>query len=292
MTGSTTSASNTTTQNLTPDQQSLVDAAQPGYQAFAASIPTLPGAAGVAPFNANQIEGQNAVLGATGTQAGVVGGAANANNFLTSGAALDPSTNPALAAYQSSAVQPIYDNLNSVTLPQLASGASTGSGGISANVGGSREGIAQGIATRSANNAAGATEANIANSGYNSGLQALIQGISAAPTTAAAQTIPGVTQSTVGDVQQQQTQAELTAQTQADQFAQWLPYLKSSLLTQAASSTPGGSATSTGSTNSDPSLLSSIVGGAAAAGGLAGGAGSAATGLSKLLPFLGATAAA
>lgn len=288
MTGSTTSASNTTTQNLTPDQQSLVDAAQPGYQAFAASTPTLPGSAGVAQFNNNQVQGQNSVLGSTGTQQGIVSGAANANNLLTSGSLLDPTSNPSLQAYQQSAVQPIYDNLNSVTLPQLSANASTGAGGISANVGGSREGIAQGLATRGANEAAGQTEANIANSGYNSGLQALISGIGSAPTTAAAQTIPGVTQSTVGDVQQQQDQANLTANTQAQQFAQWLPYLQSSLLTQAAASTPGGSSTSTGSTNTDPSLLSSIVGGASAAGGLLGGAGSAASGLSKLLPFLAA----
>lgn len=279
MNGGTTATSNTTTQNLTPDQQSLVDLAQPGYQQFAASNPTLPGSASVAPFNANQVAGQNSVLGVTGNQASTVNSAAGANQYLTSGAELDPSSNPALADYQKTAVQPIFDNLNSVTLPQLSSGAATGSGGISANVGGSREGIAQGLATRSANNSAGATEANIANSGYTSGLNALLQSIGQAPTTAAGLTVPGATQSTVGDVQQQQTQAGLTADTAASQFAQWLPYLKSSLLTSAASGSPGGSTTSTGSTNTDPSLLSSVIGGASAAGGLAGG-------LGKLLPLL------
>lgn len=286
MTGGSTATSNTTTQNLTPDQQSLVDLAQPGYQQFAASTPTLPGSAGVAQFNNNQIQGQNSVLGSTGTQQSVVSGAANANNLVDSGSLLDPSSNPSLAAYQQSAVAPIYQNLSQSILPQLSANASTGSGGISANVGGSREGIAQGIATEGANNAAGATEANIANSGYNSGLNALLTGIGAAPTTAAAQTIPGATQSTVGDVQQTQTQANMTADQQAAQFAQWLPYLKSSMLTSAASGTPGGSATSVGTANTDPSLLSSIIGGASAAGGLLGGAGSAASGLSKLIPAL------
>lgn len=279
MGGSTQSDTKTTTQQLTPEQQSLVDAAMPNYQAFAASTPTLPGSSSVAPFNSNQIAGQNDVLATTGRQGNVVGSAANANQYLTSGAALDPSSNPALADYQKTAVQPIFDNLNSVTLPQLSANASTGSGGISANVGGSREGIAQGLATRSANNAAGATEANIANSGYGAGLNAMLQSIGAAPGTAAGLTVPGVTKSTVGDVQQQQTQAGLSADTAASQFAQWLPYLKASLLTQGAGALPGGSATSVGTSNKDPGVFSDLIGGASAAGGLAGG-------LSKLLPVL------
>lgn len=283
MGGTSTGTSNTTTQTLTPDQQSLVDLATPDYQQFAAANQTAPTAdQSVAPFNANQIQGQNTVLGTTGTQTGVVSGAANANNLETSGSLLDPSSNPSLAAYQSSAVQPIYDNLNQTTLPQLsANTATSGSGGVSANVGGSREGIAQGIATEGANQAAGATEANIANSGYNAGLSALNAGVNSAPTTAAAQTIPGATQSTVGDVQQQQTQSVDNANVAADQFAQWLPLIKAQLLTQGASATPGGSTTSTGTGNTSANPVSQIIGGASAAGGLAGG-------LAKLLPLLAA----
>lgn len=283
MGGTTSGTSNTTTQTLTPDQQSLADLAQPDYQQFAASTQTAPTAdQSVAPFNANQIQGQNTVLGTTGTQTGVVSGAANANNLETSGSLLDPSSNPALAAYQSSAVQPIYDNLNQTTLPQLsANTATSGSGGVSANVGGSREGIAQGIATEGANQAAGQTEASIANSGYNAGLSALNAGVNSAPTTAAAQTIPGATQSTVGDVQQQQTQSVDNANVAADQFAQWLPLIKAQLLTQGAASTPGGSTTSTGTGNTSANPVSQIIGGASAAGGLAGG-------LAKLLPLLAA----
>lgn len=273
------SDSKTTTQNLTPEQQSLVSLAQPGYQAFAAGQQSLPGAAGVSPFDPSQVAGQNKVLESTGTAGNVVGGAANANQFLTSGAALDPATNPSLAAWQKSAVQPIYDNLKENTLPQLSADASTGAGGVSANFGGSREGIAQGLATKSANNAAGATEANIANSGYNAGLGAMNTAVGQAPTVAAAQTIPGTIQSTVGDVRQQQAQQVLSAQQQADQFQQWLPLIKAQLLTQGASGTPGGSTTAVGTGNTDANPISQIIGGASAAGGLAGS-------LAKLLPLL------
>lgn len=109
----------------------------------------------------------------------------------------------------------------------------------------------------------------------------MLQSIGQSPTIAAAQTIPGTTTSTVGDVRQQQTQAGLTADTAAQQFQQWLPFLKAQLLTQGAGALPGGSATSTGTSNSDASPLAMLIGGTAAAGG-------AASGLSKLLPFLSA----
>lgn len=280
MSTNTGSTSNTTTQNLTPDQQNLVDLAQPGYQQFAATSLTAPTAdQSVAPFDPNQVAGQNAVLGTTGTQSNVVGSAANANQLETSGALLNPSSNPSLAAYQQSAVDPIYKNLSQVTLPQIGANASTGSGGISANFGGSRQGIAEGLATEGANNAAGNTEASIANAGYGAGLNALTSGVAQAPATAAGLTVPGATQSTVGDVQQQQAQSVLNANTAASQFAQWAPLLQSQALTQAAAGTPGGSATSTGTSNSTPGLAQLLIGGASAAGGAAGG-------LSKLLPFL------
>lgn len=280
MGGSTQADTKTTTQQLTPEQQSLVALAQPGYQQFAATDLKQPGSGSVAPFDPLQTQGQNEVLGATGTESNIVGGAAKANQLATSGALLDPATNPSLQAWQSSAVRPIYDNLRDVTLPQLSADASTGAGGISANFGGSRQGIAQGLATRSANDAAASTEANIANTGYAKGLDALLTGTAQAPGTAAAQTIPGTTTSTVGDVRQQLAQQGLSADTAASQFAQWAPLIKAQLLTQGAAGTPGGSATSTGTTNkSDP--VSQLIGGAAAAGGLAGG-------VAKLWPLLAA----
>lgn len=258
MGGSTQADTKTTTQNLTPEQQNLVDMAMPNYQAFNASNPTLPGSGGVAQFDPLQTQGQQQVLDSTGTEQNIVGGAGKANQFLTSGAALDPSTNPSLAAWQKSAVKPIFDNLHNNTLPQISADSSTGAGGISANVGGSRQGIAEGLASKGASDAAGNVEANIANAGYGSGLNAMLQATGQAPSTAAAQTIPGTTTSTVGDVRQGQNQANLTADAKAKQFADFLPMLKAQLLTSGASGTPGGSATSTGTSNKDASPISMI----------------------------------
>lgn len=280
MGGSSTGTTNTTTQNLTPDQQNLVNLATPDYEQFAASNPTLPtGDQAVAPFNANQVAGQNQVLSATGQQAGTVGSAATQNQNITGGSLLDPGSNPYVQNAVKAAAEPIYDNLNQTTLPQIGANASTGAGGISANFGGSRQGIAEGIASRGADEAAGQAGANIENQAYNTGVGATNTAIAQAPATAESLTVPGATTSTVGDVQQTQAQNVLNANNQASQLQQWLPLLKAQLLGQGAAGLPGGSTTSTGSSNTDANPVSQVIGGAAAAGGLAGG-------LAKLLPLL------
>lgn len=279
MGGSTQADTKTTTQNLTPEQQSLIGMAMPNYEAFNASKPTLPGSAGVAQFDPLQTQGQQQVLDSTGTESNIVGGAGRANQFLTSGAALDPSTNPSLAAWQHSAVKPIFDNLHNNTLPQISADSSTGAGGISANVGGSRQGIAEGLASKGASDAAGNVEANIANAGYGPGLNAMLQATGQAPGTAAAQTIPGTTTSTVGDVRQGQNQANLTADAKAKQFADFLPMLKAQLLSSGASGIPGGSSTATGTSNTEANPVSQAIGLGSTGLGLG-------TMMTKLLPLL------
>lgn len=272
--------SKTTTQQLTPEQQALVSQASPLYSQFAASNPTLPGSAGVSPFDPLQTEGQNEVLGAAPAAGNIVGTAGRTNQYMASGALLDPNTNPGFQGAINAAARPIQDTLRDVTLPGIASDASTsGSGGVSANYGSSRQGIAEGLASRGASNAVKDATAGVINAGYNKGLDSTLAAIGQSPTIAASQTIPGTITSTVGDVRQQQAQAGLSADTAASPFAQWLPLLKAQMLTQGAGALPGGSTTSTGTSNTDANPLSQLIGGASAAGGLAGG-------LSKLLPFL------
>jgi hypothetical protein len=276
MGGSSQSDTKTTTQQLTPEQQSLVSLATPQYQQFAASTPTLPGAAGVAGFNPNQTAGQQSVLNSAGTAGNIVGTAGNTDQYLASGSFLDPGSNPYVQNAVKAATDPIFQNLAQSTIPgQQAAGAS----GSGVNYGGSREGIAEGLATQGAQRAAGQAGAGIMNTALGQGLNATLSAIGQAPTQAGAQTIPGTIQSTVGDVQQAQDQRTLDAQNQANMFAQMLPMLKAQFLTQGAAGLPGGSTTSVGQSNTDANPISQIIGGASAAGGLAGG-------LSKLLPLL------
>jgi hypothetical protein len=260
MGGTQTADTKTTTQQLTPEQQRLAAAASGQYDAFAASNPTLPtGDAAVSPFDPNQVAGQEAVLGQTGNAAQTVGTAAGTNREIAGGEFLDPGSNK--------------------TLPGVAANASTGSGGISANFGGSRQGVIEALATKDANEAAGNTGAGIANAALQHGLDATNTAIAQAPTSAASLAVPGTMQSTVGDVRQQQGQNVINANNAALQLQQWLPAIKAQLLAQGAGALPGGSTTSTGTSNTSANPFQTAIGGAAAAGGLAGG-------LSKLLPLL------
>jgi hypothetical protein len=270
----------TTTQQLTPEQQQLVGAALPEYMKFAGSTPTLPtGDQAVSPFDPLQTQGQNQVLGAVPGVSDTVNSAAKTNQSIAGGSFLDPGSNPVVQNAIKAATQPIYDNLNENILPQIGANASTGAGGVSANFGGSRQGIVEALGTKNANQQAGQVGAGIANQALQTGLGATNQAIAQAPATAASLTLPGTVTSTVGDVRQGQAQNVLNANNAASQFSQWLPLLKAQLLTQGASGLPGGSTVSSGTSNTDANPISQLIGGASAAGGLAGG-------LSKLLPFL------
>lgn len=279
MGGSSQADTKTTTQMLTPEQQQLVSQATGNWQQFATSNPTLPGSAGVAGFDPLQTEGQSQVLGSVGQAKGTVDSANAQNQYFTSGALLDPD-NPSTQGAIRAAVRPLTDTYRDVTLPGIAADASTsGSGGVSANYGSSRQGVAEGLATRDLNNKVSDTSSAIANQARQSGLNATLQAIGQSPQIAASSTIPGTITSTVGDVRQQQAQNVLSADTAAQQFQQWLPLLKAQLLTQGAAGLPGGSVTATGTSNQDANPISQLIGGASAAGGLAGG-------ISKLLPLL------
>jgi hypothetical protein len=311
----------TTTQQLTPEQQGLVSAAYPQYRAFAASNPSLPtGSQAVAPFTAAQTAGQNAVLGATGVGGGsdtsyapnlgappggvggtssatptsavgspnmgsTVGTAAGTNQYLSSGAFLDPGSNPYVQNAVKAATDPIFQDLSQRTLPAQQA---TGAAGSGVNYGGSREGIQEGLDVQGAQRAAGATGANIMNTALGQGLTATNQAIAQAPTTAGSLALPGATAEAVGGEQQTQQQNQLNANNAAQWFQQMLPLLKGQELTQGASGLPGGSTTAVGSGTTDPGLFANILGAASAGGGLLGGIGKlgGTGGLSALLPLL------
>lgn len=276
----------TTTQQLTPEQQGLVGLAYPQYQAFAASSPTMPtGEQAVSPFTPNQIAGQNAVVGSTGGMGDVVNTAAGTNRYLSSGAFLDPGSNPYVQNAVKAATDPIFQNLAERTIPGQQATAAQGAG---VNFGGSREGIAEGLATQGAQRASAGAGADIMKTALGQGLQATNQAISQAPTTAGSLALPGATQEAVGGQQQTQAQNVLNANNAASWFQQMLPLLKAQMLTQGAAGLPGGSATSIGSGTTNPSLVSQLIGGASAAGGLMGGLGQlgGSAGLAGLLPLI------
>jgi len=260
-----------TTQQLTPEQTQLMQAATGNYMNFAGSNPTMPtGSQAVSPFTGAQISGQKQVLGSTGNMADTVNTAAGTNQYLSGGAFLDPGSNPYVQNAVKAATDPIYQDLNQRVIPGQQSTAAAGSG---VNYGGSREGIQEGLDVQGAQRAAGQASANIMNTALDRGLTATNQAIAQAPTTAGSLAIPGATTSAVGDVQQAQNQAVLNANNQAAWWQQMLPLLKGQELTAGAAGLPGGSTTAIGTNTQNANPVSQAIGLVAALGGLAGGAG-------------------
>jgi len=217
-----------------------MNAAMPNLLSFGTSPPSL--ARRSATFNPTQQQAQEAALAdAAGPMRGVVQGGADASNFLTSGAALDPNTNPGLAGAINAGTRPIYENLTQSVLPNIRSEAAGG-----ANYGSSRQGIAEGLASSGASNAAGDVAGRLSFQGYNTGLDAMTRALGLVPQTAGAQAMPSATQAAVGDVRQGQQQREFDVADQMSNFNAMLPFITSQSLLGSLSGLPGQSVTSTG----------------------------------------------
>lgn len=163
--------------------------------------------ANVAPFDPLQTQGQETVLGAVPQQQQLADSALGANQFFLNDV-LFPGTNPALQQTIDFATQPIMESFLQDILPNIRGGAeSTG------QFGGSRRGNIENRAASDVERNIGGTAANLANEGYLSGLRAMMFGLGATPTTASVLETPGLTQSGVGDVRQQQQQNILNAAT-------------------------------------------------------------------------------
>lgn len=274
-----------TTYQLSPEQRQLMDLAMPGVRNFAASVPKRYEGSQVAGFTPEQTAGQQQVLAAAPTQDALARSAAGANQFFTSGSIWDPSANPNLRGAIDASVRPIYENLTEKALPAIRSEAvSTG------NFGSSRQGIAEGIATREASRAAGDTAAKLAQSQYETNVNAQLKAMGLLPTVQGAQTAAGVTTSGVGDVRQAMDQALLNQTVNAFNFDQLAPFLQSKEIMSLLTGLPGGTTISTGNVPKANPLTSALGGAAAGASlgsaimpGIGTGIGA---GAGALLPFL------
>lgn len=275
--GKPTPSTSTTTVQQDPAAMELKQLGLPFLKQFAENPPQLPTGPLNAGFDPLQTAGQESVLGSTGTQAGIVGDAANTSRFL-SGDVLRPGSNPALGEYISAATLPLYQNLTENVLPAIRSGAET-----TGNFGSSRQGIAEGLATGRTAQAAGQVSADIANKGYQSGLDALVKNLALIPQTAQSQLIPGVTTSGVGDVRQALAQKQLEEANLRQIYPQLLPFLVgSSLFGQASQIQPVGT-TTTGVASASNPITQGLGLGIAGLGALGQAGGSA--GIAGLLPL-------
>src|SRR5262245_43819878 len=147
---------------LAPYQKQLVGQALPHAAAYAREDISIPESRDlVADFTDPQKAGQGIALQAAQDQAGLVGRGAGTSGFLLDPASLTAAGNPMEQAAIDAAVRPIYQNLQEGVLPQLRSGAAA-----AGQYGSSRQGIAEGLASGRASQAAGDTAAKIAESAY------------------------------------------------------------------------------------------------------------------------------
>ncbi|SRR5258705_4806069 len=260
MGGGTTPTSQTTTQQLSPEQQDLIKLGMPGLKSWAANPPQAYPGSTVPGFDPLQTQGQSEVLGATGAQSDVVGSAASGNAMLTNPNILKPDSNAALQGTIDASVRPIYDNLTTRALPAVRSGAQQ-----AGQFGGSRQAIVEGNAIKDANVAAGDVASKVANEGYKSGLDAMTKNIALSGGAAQGLTIPGLTTSGVGDVRQSLMRELLGENATKWNYTQMLPLLMGKELAGIASGLPGGSTTTTGTTPQANPMLQGLGGAAAGA---------------------------
>lgn len=227
-----------TTTELSPEQRALIEPVIPVAEQYLSAPAKLPDYSQIAPFNPTQLAAQAGLLGATIPQGQLAGQAAGATEFLLDDV-LDPSSNESLQGYIEASTRPITEELMRTILPGIRNEAvDTG------QYGGSRQGIAEGLAIQGATNAIADTTATIGSEAYGQGLDALTKGLALVPTTQAAQSAPAVTQGAVGDIRRAMQQEVLGEKAYRDIYSQIAPFLAAQEVAAIGSALPGGTAIS------------------------------------------------
>lgn len=281
-----------TVQELSPEQQELLNLVIPAARDISENTPQLFPESQIAGFNPLQVAGQEAAVSAAGSQIaplaetaisgtqalqgfglpvgiggatsaiGELGDAGGFSNFLLSGQALSPETNPFLAATAEAAIRPLEQSLLQNILPNIRGGAID-----AGQFGGSRQGIAEGLAIQEFLGQAGDVSSRIFSQGYTDALSAgttalgTTQGLGvagfesllgegtrslfAAPDLADLALQPANILGGVGFQQQQLEQQQLTEEAQRFITEQIMPFLVAQDVAQLAFGIPGGSVTST-----------------------------------------------
>lgn len=239
--GSQTSTTNTV-QKLSPEQQQLINLVIPTAEQFIQNPPELfPGSA-IQPFDPLQVQAQEdllALAGPGGALPGLAGQAGSGLEFLL-GPVLFPESNPALAAATEAAVRPLSQQFENVTLPGIRGEAITAGG-----FGGSRQGIAEGLAAQGLTQATGDVTASIQANAFQQSLDAMVKALFAAPATAGLQFLPTAATEAVGAQRQQLEQTLLSEEAQRFISEQLIPFATAQDVAALAFGIPGGSVTST-----------------------------------------------
>lgn len=192
----------TTTQELSPEQRKLIEPVIPIATNYLANPPKQYAGSSIAGFDPLQLQAQQMTVNAAnqmlpvtsqipqqlqqimGGYGSTIGQSAQAGqqgqqqlqgilqgpgmNFLTSGALLNPNSNPALQGAIQGATRPIVENFQNTVLPGITQEAIANGG-----FGGTRQGIAEGLAAKGMQTQIGDVASQMMNQNYQNGLNVM-----------------------------------------------------------------------------------------------------------------------
>ena len=224
-------------QQLSPEQQKLLGLVVPVAEKTIQNPPTFyPGQtfAGLDPLE-KQAQEQMLATAAPGGTASATASAANDMLRFLSGPVLDPRNNPGLQGTFEAALRPLERTFTTGVLPNIRGEAIK-----SGQFGGSRQGIAEGLATQGFLDTAGDVTSRIASEAYGEGLGALTKGLALAPQTQQLQFgAPGVT-AAVGSQRRAEEQLAIDEAIRRHAFEQLAPFQTAQAVAQMAFGMPGG----------------------------------------------------
>lgn len=228
----------TTTQELSPQQQQLLGLVIPKAETFVNNPPTQFPGSQIVGFDPLQQAAQDLTL-----QAAAPGGsldalskrATAADQFLL-GPVLFPQSNPALRAATDAALRPIGENFAQKVLPNIRGGAVQAGG-----FGGSRQGIAEGLASQGFLRQIGDTTAKIQADAFQKSLDSFTKALFATPSIATSSLLPTNAIEAVGLQRQQLAQQQLSEQARKFVSSQLIPFNAAQQVAQLAFGIPAGS---------------------------------------------------
>lgn len=228
----------TTVQELSPEQRKLLAPAIPVVRDFVQNPPQDFQGSRVAPFNETQLQAQGQLKDAA------TGSATDFTNYLLSNQqrlneiGLNPQDNPALPGLIEAGIRPLTENLTQQVLPNIGQEAVAGG-----QYGGSRQGIAEGLASQAYFNSAQDVVSRVLGEAYSSGLDNATKAQALGPTLLGTTTYPSQILSAVGDQQYGMEQAQLTDEVQRYFNEQLLPFLAAKEAAGVAFGVPSGIST-------------------------------------------------
>ena len=194
----------------------------------------------VAGFQPEEVYGQQYATAAALSQQAPLAGQAGATNQFLMKDVLTADTNPYMAQYAKGAIQPIFEQLGEVTLPQIRSGAVA-----SGQYGGAAQRLNEAMAIDRATQNALNTTAQMYSDAYGQNLEAMQRGVALAPQTAGLMTMPAETLSGVGAQKRGYEQAVMDDLARRYEYYQQLPLNKLAAYQNLVQGQYGGTGTST-----------------------------------------------